>query len=131
MMSTVLAERVDDSKQRESFDNRTLMEMVNDVVDVLKSKTEWSLRKMSLRRVFVRLNIYIAAHFARKEKVALKARIPFDEHKRAHQYMQRELQHFIEELESLEGCWSEEAVEHYADYLWNWLLEYVSIDDVV
>lgn len=130
-MSSALAERTDNNEQVANFDHRTLMEMVDDVVDVLKSKTEWNLRKMSLRRAFVRLNIYIAAHFAKKEKIALNGRIPFEEHKRAHQYMQRELLHLIEELESLEGCWSEEAVEHYADYLWNWLLEYVSIDDVV
>lgn len=130
-MSSALAERMDNKEPVVNFDHRTLMEMVDDVVDILKSKTDWNLRKMSLRRAFVRLSLYIAAHFARKEKIALEDRIPFDEHKRAHQYMQRELQHFMEELESLEGCWSEEAVEHYADFLWNWLLEYVSIDDVV
>ncbi|OGS92142.1 MAG: hypothetical protein A2Z95_00540 [Gallionellales bacterium GWA2_60_18] len=130
-MDASLAERVDDRRQAMNFDHRTLMGMVNDIVGVLKSRTEWKLRKLSLRRAFVRLSIYIAANFAQNEKVALEAKVPFDEHKRAYQYMQRELRHFIEELESLEGCWSEEAVEHYADFLWNWMLEYVSIDEVV
>lgn len=131
-MNAALMEQLDLEDRMVNSDHRAMMNMVGDIVRTLNSKSESGLtRKLCLRRAFVRLDIYIAALFARKEKAAREMNVPFAEHKSAYQYIQVELWHFIKELEALEGEWSEHAAEHYTEFLWDWLIEFFSIDEAV
>lgn len=95
-----------------------LINMVDSVVNTIRSR-ESSALSQALNMLEYRLRI----HFADEERIAQAINFPFAQHKQAQKYALKELQHLKDELASKDGYWSESAVEHYANFLKNWIID--------
>lgn len=107
-------------------EHRNLIDMINGVEQVLRAGSQ-----AALMSAFKVLADCARAHFENEEKIARAADLPFDRHKGAHQYLQRELQYLWNELEAKSGLWSEGAVEHFSRMLGNWILDHIMGEDML
>ncbi|TAN82299.1 MAG: hypothetical protein EPN14_04130 [Gallionella sp.] len=99
-------------------EHQVLLNMVNDV--------ERAIRKsdcFALSQAFKLLENWLCIHFANEEKIAQAINFPFDRHKLAQQFSLKELQYMKEELAAKDGLWSERAMEHYSNFLKNWVVD--------
>ena len=106
-------------------EHRNLLGMVNGIEHAIKTRDS-----AALLRAFKLLVNYVHAHFTNEEKFAQVTNIPFDQHKLSHQHLQKELQHTVDELET-GGVWAEYAIEHYPQFLKEWLIEHITKEDML
>lgn len=85
----------------------------------------------ALLRAFKLLMDCAHAHFMNEEWFAQATNFPFEQHKLAHQHLQKELQHTKHELDTKSGTWSEYAMEHYPQFLREWLIEHITKEDML
>ena len=105
-------------------DHKNLISLVNDVESALRAG---DLHVLS--QAFNQLWDCVHLHFMNEEKIARAVNFPIDEHKLAHRYLQKELQHIKDELEEKCGVWSEGSIEHFARFLGDWLIEHITGED--
>ncbi|HXU92066.1 MAG TPA: bacteriohemerythrin [Gallionella sp.] len=105
-------------------EHRSLIGMINSVEGALRTGNEHA-----LSHAFKRLTDCARFHFMNEEKIAQAADFPLEQHKRAHRYLERELQYIRDELEAKSGMWSEGAVEHFTRMLGNWMMDHISDED--
>ena len=71
------------------------------------------------------------AHFENEERLARTVNLPFSEHDLDHQNLRKEIQSIENELEAQNGVWHEHAVDHYADFLREWLIGHITGEDMM
>ena len=71
------------------------------------------------------------SHFLNEMQFAREFGIRFTDHSLAHQHMQKELQHTINQLEGRAGTWPEYVVDHYSQFLRGWLVEHITQEDML
>ncbi len=84
----------------------------------------------ALLREFKLLRDCVHVHFANEEKFAQAINFPFTQHKLEHQHLQNELQHTGHELDTMSGVWSEYIMDHYPQFLRDWLVGHITGEDM-
>lgn len=74
---------------------------------------------------------YLHIHFENEARFAQAVEIPFDQHDLAHRHFQKELQNTKNELEAKNGIWQEYVMDHYPQFLREWLTGHVTGDDML
>ena len=109
-------------------DHKKLIDMTNHIMHEIRTANS-----SALAQAFKRLESWLPVHFTNEEKIVLAANLSVlsvGQHKLAHQYSVKELQHIREELVSKDGIWSESAVEHFCHFLENWAIEHINKMDM-
>ncbi len=99
-------------------DHKNLIGVVNDARSAIRARDGFMLSE-----VFARLEDWLWIHFENEERIARAVNFDFSGHKQEQQYALRELQHLRDELVAKEGIWSDGAVEHFTNFLKNWLID--------
>ncbi len=99
-------------------DHKNLIEIVNRIRSEIRSRDTFLLSE-----AFVHLEDWLWIHFENEERIAQTVNFDFSGHKQEQQYALRELQHLRDELVGKGGIWSDSAVEHFNDFLKNWLID--------
>lgn len=118
MMELVWTDQLSVGNARIDSEHINLINMVDSVVNTIRSR-----ESSALSQAFKMLEYRLCVHFADEEKIAQAINFPFSQHKQAQKYTLKELQHLRDELASKDGSWSESAVEHYANFLKNWIVD--------
>lgn len=105
--------------------HKALLNMVNHIERAIRNRDSAAL--MQSFKVFEES---VHHHFRTEARLALAINYPFEEHKLEHQYVLNELQTMRNEIVSLEGRWSESAVEHYYGFLSKWTTLHIGEDDM-
>lgn len=85
----------------------------------------------ALLRAFKLLKDCAHVHFANEERFAQAINFSFARHKLEHQHLQKELQHTGDELDTRSGVWSEYVMDHYPQFLRDWLVEHITGEDML
>lgn len=85
----------------------------------------------ALLRAFKLLKDCAQVHFANEEKFAQAIDFPFAEHKLEHRHLQKELQQTGDELEVGSGRWPEYVMDHYPQFLRDWLVGHITGEDML
>lgn len=80
----------------------------------------------ALLRTFKLLMRCVQIHFSNEERFAQAINFPFDQHKLAHQHLQKELQHTLNQLEARNGIWPDYVMDHYPQFLRELLIERIT-----
>lgn len=111
---------------RFDFEHQNLIGIVNSIEHALEARDS-----AALLRAFKLLVNYVHAHFTNEEKFAQAINLPFDQHKLSHRHLQKELQHAVDELEAKSGVCAEHVMEHYPQFLREWLIEHITKEDML
>lgn len=117
-MGLVWAEHLSVGNAVIDSDHKNLIGIVNKIRSEIRSRDTFLLSE-----AFVHLEDWLWIHFENEERVAQAVNFDFSGHKREQQYALRELQHLRDELVGKGGIWSDSAVEHFNDFLKNWLID--------
>lgn len=70
-------------------------------------------------------------HFANEEKFARAIKFSFAGHRLAHQHLAEELKRTGDELDIRNGVWSEYVMDHYPQFLREWLIGHITGEDML
>lgn len=107
-------------------EHKNLIGIVNSMEYAIETKDS-----AALLRSFRLLKDCAHVHFANEEKFAQAISFPFDQHKLEHQHLQKELQHTGDELDTTSGAWSEYVMDHYPQFLRDWLVGHITGEDML
>lgn len=107
-------------------EHKNLIGIVNSIEYAIETRDS-----SALLRGFKLLMDYTHAHFTNEERFAQAINMPFDQHKLSHQHLQKELQNTGDELEAKSGIWAEYVMEHYPQFLREWLIEHIIKEDML
>ena len=107
-------------------ENKNLIGMVNSIEYAVEIK-DCSYLLLSFRRFMD----CVHAHFANEEQLAQAIQFPFDKHELAHQHLRNELKRTKNELEAKNGLWPEYVMDHYPQFLREWLTEHITVEDML
>lgn len=107
-------------------ENKELIGMINSMEYVLEKRDS-----AALLRVYRQLMNYAHDHFASEEWFAQMIGFPFEQHRLWHQHLQKELQHTWDQLEARNGIWPEYIMDHYPQFLREWLVEHIAKEDML
>lgn len=71
------------------------------------------------------------AHFENEERFMQVAGLPLDQHDLAHRHLEKELQSTWQELSVRKGLWIEHVMEHYPQFLREWLVGHILKEDML
>jgi hemerythrin len=106
-------------------EHKALLDMVNDIERAIEARDA-----AALSQAFKLFEDAVRIHFKNEAGIAKAIDYPFEEHRLEHQYVLDELQAMRNELTSIEGRWSESAVEHYYGFLSEWTTMHIGDDDM-
>ena len=95
---------------------------------------EYAIETKDSHALLQALKLFMAcvhAHFSNEERFAQAVDFHFDQHKLDHHHLQRELQHTGNELEAKNGIWSEYVMDHYPQFLREWLIGHITKEDML
>ncbi|MDP2693994.1 MAG: hemerythrin family protein [Gallionella sp.] len=107
-------------------EHKNLIGMVNSIEHAINTRD-----CTALLRGLKQLMEWTQAHFANEEQFAQSINLPFDQHTLAHQHLLKELLQTVNELEAKRGIWTEYVMEHYPQFLREWLLEHITNEDML
>ncbi len=107
-------------------ENKELIGMINSMEYVLKTRDS-----AALLQVYRQMMNCVHGHFAKEEWFAQMINFPFDQHRLWHQHLQKELQHTWGQLEARNGTWPEYIMNHYPQFLREWLVEHITKEDML
>lgn len=107
-------------------EHKNLIGMINGIEYAIKTRDN-----AALLRAFKLLRDCAHVHFANEERFAQAIGFPFAQHKLEHQHLQKELQHTGDELDTRNGTWFEYAMEHYPQFLREWLVGHITKEDML
>lgn len=107
-------------------DHKNLIGIVNSIEYAVETMDSAFLL-LSIKRFMDCLHI----HFVNEERFAQAVEFSFDQHVLAHRHFQKELQNTKNELEAKNGIWQEYVMDHYPQFLRDWLTEHVTGDDML
>lgn len=108
------------------FEHKNLIGMVNGI--------EYAIKTMDCSALLRALKLFMDCahvHFTNEERFAQAMNFPFEQHKLAHQHLQTELQYTGNELDAKSGIWPEYVMEHYPQFLREWLIEHIAKEDML
>lgn len=108
------------------FEHKNLIGMVNVI--------EYAIKTMDCPALLRALKLFMDCanvHFENEERLAQAMDFPFDQHRLGHQHLQKELQHTGNELDAKSGIWPEYVMEHYPQFLREWLIEHITKEDML
>lgn len=107
-------------------ENKNLIGMVNSIEYAVEIK-DCSYLLLSIKQF---MNCALA-HFENEERFAQAVNFPFAQHELAHRHLQDELQHTKDQLEASESMWPEYVMDHYPQFLRDWLNEHIAKEDML
>lgn len=107
-------------------EHKNLIGVVNSIEHAIESRD-----CAALLRAFRLFVDYSRIHFANEERIAQVIDFPYEQLKLAHQHLQKELQRTGNELEARSGTWPEYIMDHYPQFLREWLIEHIAKEDML
>ena len=98
-------------------EHRNLISLVNDVIRAIETRDS-----PGLAQSFEQLDHWSRTHFANEEKIAQALSFDFSLHKLAQQNALIELGFLRDELADGNNLWSKDAIEHFTQFLKNWMI---------
>lgn len=99
-------------------EHRNLISLSNDVTRAIKARDS-----SGLARAFEQLEQELCLHFANEEKMAQAVNFDFSHHQLAQHYGLNELRFLRDLLVAKNGLWFDGAIEHFACFLKNWMID--------
>lgn len=106
-------------------EHRNLMVAVNSVEQALGTRD-----RAALSKTFDLLETYMRIHFRNEERIAEAIGFTFSEGKLEHQQFLQEMKSLREELERMNGIWSDDFANRYFSFLSNWITEHITKEDM-
>lgn len=129
MMALEWSEQLSVGNAMIDSEHKDLIGMVNNVERVLMARDS-----SALPQAFEQLEHGLSAHFANEERVAKAINFPFIQNEREHTYVLKAL-HIIKnaasEMSAKNDIWADDVVEHYTDFLSDWLTNHVLKEDML
>lgn len=107
-------------------DHKHLLVVINNVEHAIRAKDS-----IGLSREFKLLEELMRIHFTNEEKIAQAVNFPFTNNKLEHYYMLKVLQQIGDELDAKNGILSEEATEHFSNFLNDFITEHIRKEDML
>lgn len=107
-------------------EHKNLIAMVNNLEHEIRAS-----HRSALPHAFEQLEQYLIAHFANEEKMAQAINFPFNHNEQEHQHFLNALLLIKVAVIGKRGGWAEDAVEHYSEYLNDWLTNHVINEDML
>ena len=108
-------------------DHKYLVELINQVEEVLKTKNS-----TALSEVLNSLSKYAMVHFSREEKIAQAAGyVSTSQLSHSHRALTQQLDEIKAEMLQEQMDWSSTAVDHFVSFLRRWLIEHVIKEDLL
>ena len=107
-------------------DHKRLIAMVKDVGIMIKMRDNFI-----LAQAFELLEHYLCVHFANEERIVQAIKFPFARYRLAQQYVLKEFRHMKDELIDKNGKWSDDAAEHYSNFLNDWIIDHIIKKDML
>ena len=126
MMALIWTKQLSVGNATLDSEHKNLVGIVNNIEYAIETRDS-----AALLRTFKLLVNYACAHFANEEKFAQAINVPFDQHRLSHRHFQKELQYTGEELEAKSGIWAEYVMDHYPQFLREWLVEHITKEDML
>lgn len=106
-------------------EHKNLIGMVNSIEFAISRRDS-----ESLLQLLKQLKESVRDHFANEERIAEAINLPFDNHKLAHRHLQKELKSTRDELDTKGGMWPAYVMDHYPQFLREWLVEHITKEDM-
>lgn len=126
MMTLIWTKQLSVGNEMLDSEHKDLIGMVNRIEYAIETRDI-----TALSRAFKLLMNCVYVHFANEERFAQAVNIPFEQHRLAHQHLQKELQHTWNQLEAKNGIWPEYVMDHYPQFLREWLVECITKEDML
>lgn len=102
------------------FEHKSLIGMVNSIEYTINTKDS-----TALLRAIKLFKDCVHTHFTNEARFAQAVNFHFEQHELAHQHLQKELWHTIDQLDAKAGAWSEYVMDYYPKFLRNWLIDHI------
>jgi len=106
-------------------EHKNLIVVVNSVEHAIGTRDH-----IALSKVFDLLDTYIHIHFRNEEKIAEAIKFPFVQIKLEHRHLLNEVRYMREELEAMNGIWSDDLVKKYSRFLSGWMADHIIKEDM-
>lgn len=106
-------------------DHKRIIGVINEIEYAVQTR-DYSVLLRELKLLMHHLHV----HEAKEEQFSQMASLSFDQHRLAHQHLQKELQRTGDELEAKNGVWPEYVMDHYPQLLREWLVEHITKEDM-
>ena len=126
MMALIWTKQLSVGNATLDSEHRNLLGTVNGIEHAIKTRDS-----AALLRTFKLFVICAHAHFTNEEKFAQAINVPFDQHQLSHQHLHKELQCTGNELEAKGGIWAEHVMDHYPQFLREWLIDHITREDML
>jgi len=110
-------------------EHQNLIDMVNNVDRAIRARDS-----SALPQAFEQLEECLCAHFINEEKMAQAIKYPFINNEVEHKYVLKALRLIRDAVAAMaapNGVWAEDAVEHYSEFLCDWLTNHVIREDML
>ena len=107
-------------------DHKNLIITVNSVEHAIGTKD-----RAAMSKAFVLLETYMLIHFTNEEKIAEAVNFPFASNKLEHQRCMEEMNAVRDELEKMNGIWSDELANKYIRFLSIWMVDHITKEDML
>jgi len=127
MMALIWTKQLSVGNETLDSEHKNLIGIVNLIEYAIETRDMATL----LRTLKLLMNC-IHTHFTNEERFAQAIDLPLDDqHDLAHQHLQKELQQTGVELEVRGGMWPEYIMDHYPQFLREWLIEHITKEDML
>lgn len=110
-------------------EHKNLIALVNNVESAIMAGDS-----AAFLQAFEQIEHCLCAHFANEEKIAQAIKFNFTKNDLEHTYLLK-MFHLIKDavtsMSAKNGMWAEDAVEHYAEFLSDWLTNHVIQEDML
>lgn len=107
-------------------EHRNLIVMINNIEQIIKAKDS-----SALSQEFEQIEHWLSTHFENEEKIASAVDFDFTKNKLEHQSLLKEFHRMRDELNAMNGVWSDKAAKQYFQYLCDWITGHVIEEDML
>jgi len=107
-------------------EHKNLIGIVNSMEYAIKTRNSFA-----LLGTIIQFKDCLHIHFANESRLVQAFDFPFDQHDMSHQHLLKELQHTKNDLEAKVGLWPEYVMDHYPQFLMDWLVGHIIQEDML
>ena len=107
------------------LEHKQLIGIVNSIEYAINTKDSFAL--LGAIKLFSDI---VHIHFKNEARFALEFNLHFEQHELAHQHLQKELRHTLDQLVGKAGTWPEYMMDYYPQFLRDWLIGHITCEDM-
>ena len=108
------------------FEHRNLIAMANNMGLILKEDGT-----PALLQELEQIEYWLCTHFRNEERIALAVGVDITKSKLEHQNLLKEFHRMKNELEAMDGMWSDKSEKQYFQFLCDWITGHVIEEDML